>query len=388
MAYADHFATINWSAVGVAAGALLVLIVWPKISRMVPAPFVAMVLATLAVQLLHLPVETIGSRFGGVPSSLPAPHLPHVPWQNLRELISPSITVALLAAIESLLSAVVADGMIGTRHKSNMELVAQGAANIGSAIFGGIPATGAIARTATNVRTGGRTPLAGMAHSVTLLLILLFAGKWAAMVPLAALAAILVVVSYHMSEWRSFAGLLRAPKSDVFVLILTFGLTVFVDLTVAVQVGVVVAALLFMRRMAEVTRIEGVSTELNDATAIDDPNEIGRVVPPGVEIYEVNGPFFFGAADKLRDVMRDIATPPKMFILRMRNVPAIDATGIHALEQLARKCRRQGTTLILAEVREQPRAALERAKHEELLAHRAETLDEALARAVRRRPAG
>lgn len=393
-AYAGHFGTINGSAVAVAAGTLVVLIVWPRLStfsRIVPGPFVAMVLATLAVQLLHLPVETIGSRFGGVPSSLPAPHLPHVPWDKVRELISPSITVALLAAIESLLSAVVADGMIGSRHKSNMELVAQGVANMGSAIFGGIPATGAIARTATNVRTGGRTPVAGITHSITLLLILLFAGQWAAKVPLAALAAILVVVSYHMSEWRSFAGLLRAPKSDIFVLIITFALTVFIDLTVAVQVGVVVAALLFMRRMAEVTNIEGVTTELSDASATDNPEEItqvlkrrrtlaGRVIPQGVEIYEVNGPFFFGAADKLREVMSDLGKAPSVLILRMRNVPAIDATGIHALEQLALKCKHQGTTLILAEVREQPRSALERAKKAELFANRAKTLDEALLR--------
>jgi len=391
MSYAGHFRSIDPAAAGVAAGSLIVLMVWPRISRMVPAPFVAMVLATLAVQLFHLPVETIGSRFGGVPSTLPAPHWPDVPWDKFRELISPSITVALLAAIESLLSAVVADGMIGTRHKSNMELVAQGVANIASPIFGGIPATGAIARTATNVRTGGRTPLAGVTHAVTLMLILVFAGQWAAKVPLASLAAILVVVSYHMSEWRSFAGLLRAPKSDIFVLIVTFALTVFVDLTVAVQVGVVVAALLFMRRMAEVTNIEGITSELSDTDAKDNPDEItqvgrkrrsitlaGRLIPPGVEIYEVNGPFFFGAADKLKDVLGEIEKKPKAFILRMRNVPAIDATGIHALEQLALKCRHQGIRLILSEMRDQPRSALDRARHAELFADRARTLDEAL----------
>jgi SulP family sulfate permease len=327
---------------------------------MVPSPFVAMVLATLAVQIFDLQVATIGSRFGGVPSTLPRPQWPDIPWEHMRELIPPSVTVALLAAIESLLSAVVADGMIGTRHKSNMELVAQGAANIGSAIFGGIPATGAIARTATNVRTGGRTPLAGIVHAVTLMLILVFAGRWAAKVPLAALAAILVVVSYHMSEWRSFAGLLRAPKSDIFVLIVTFALTVFVDLTVAVQVGVVAAALLFMRRMSEVTNVEGVTTELRDSD--DDHAEVRRDIPRGVEIYEVNGPFFFGAADKLKDVMSEIARPPKVFILRMRNVPAIDATGLHALEQMAKKCRHQGTLLILTEIRPQPFRAIVRTR--------------------------
>jgi sulfate permease, SulP family len=392
-AYAGHIGSANWMTLGVAIGTLVVLIVWPKISRMVPAPFVAMILATLAVQIFALPVETIGSRFGGVPSSLPAPHLPNIPWNNMRELISPSITIALLAAIESLLSAVVADGMIGTRHKSNMELVAQGVANIASPIFGGIPATGAIARTATNIRSGGRTPLAGIVHALTLMLILVFAGQWAAKVPLAALAAILVVVAYHMSEWRSFAGLLRAPKSDIFVLIATFALTVFVDLTVAVQVGVVASSLLFMRRMAEVTNIEGVSGELSDASAIDDPDSItqvlrrnrtlaGREIPKGVEIYEVNGPFFFGAADKIREVVGEIEKPPRVLILRMRNVPAVDATGIHALEQLALKCKSQGTMLVLAEVREQPRSVLARAARFDLFANRVTTIDEALDRAA------
>jgi len=392
-AFAEHIGTINWTAGGVAVGTLIVLIVWPKISRMVPAPFVAMILATLAVQIFALPVETIGSRFGAVPSSLRAPHLPNIPWQNMRELISPSITIALLAAIESLLSAVVADGMIGTRHKSNMELVAQGVANIASPVFGGIPATGAIARTATNIRSGGRTPLAGMVHALTLMLILVFAGQWAAKVPLAALAAILVLVAYHMSEWRSFAGLLRAPKSDVFVLVVTFALTLFVDLTVAVQVGVVAASLLFMRRMAEVTNIEGVSGELSDTSAIDDPESItqvrkrkrtlsGRVIPKDVEIYEVNGPFFFGAADKIREVVSEIEKPPRVLILRMRNVPAIDATGIHALGQLALKCKSQSTLLILSEVREQPRSALARSKNVELFANRVTTLDDALDRAA------
>jgi sulfate permease, SulP family len=389
IAYANNIRTIDWATVTVALGTLLVLLLWPKISRMVPGPFVAMVLATVAVQLFDLPVETIGSRFGGVPSSLPRPHWPDIPWENIRELISPSITVALLAAIESLLSAVVADGMIGTRHKSNMELVAQGVANIASPIFGGIPATGAIARTATNVRTGGRTPLAGMMHAVTLMLILVFAGQWAAKVPLASLAAILVIVSYHMSEWRAFAGLLRAPKSDIFVLIVTFALTVFIDLTVAVQVGVVAAALLFMKRMSEVTSVEGITTEMRDADSKDDPDEItqvrrrkrtvgGREIPKGVEVYAVNGPFFFGAADKLGEVMTEIARPPRVFILRMAHVPAIDATGIHALEQLAKRCKAQGTKLILSEVRAQPLAALAKAEKLGLFDGLADTLEEAL----------
>ena len=393
VAYGEKLQTLSTPTTLVAAGSLVILLVWPRVSRMVPGPFVAMVAATIVVQLFHLPVETIGSRFGAVPSMLPAPHIPSIPWNHLREFISPALTVALLAAIESLLSAVVADGMIGTRHKSNMELVAQGVANIASPIFGGIPATGAIARTATNIRTGGRTPLAGMIHAITLLLILIFLGRWAAMVPLAALAAILVVVAYHMSEWRSFAGLLRAPRSDLVVLLMTFALTIFVDLTIAVQVGIVISSLLFMKRMADVTNIEGVTSDLRDQN--ENPDEItqvrkkrrivaGHEVPNGVEIYEVNGPFFFGAADKLKDVMMEIAKPPKVFILRMRNVPAIDATGLHALEQMAKKSRARGTELILTEVRQQPLRAIVRARKLDALGgreHLAKTLEIALERA-------
>lgn len=393
-AYAERLRTINLPTTMIAIGTLVVLIFWPRISRVIPAPFVAMLLATAIVQIFKLPVETIGTRFGAVPSSLPAPHLPSVPWTQMKELFSPALTVALLGAIESLLSAVVADGMIGTRHKSNMELVAQGVANIASPLFGGIPATGAIARTATNIRTGGRTPLAGMTHAITLLLILIFLGKWAAMVPLCSLAAILVVVAYHMSEWQSFAGLLRAPRSDLVVLILTFALTIFVDLTVAVQVGIVVAALLFMKRMSDMTYVEGVSDEIRDPN--EDPGEItesrrgrrfvsGHEIPAGVEVYEVNGPFFFGAADKIKAVLTEIAEPPKVFILRMRNVPAIDATGIHALEQMAKKCRHDGTTMILTEIRQQPLRAIVRARKLELFGGRqnlAKSLDVALERAA------
>jgi SulP family sulfate permease len=393
-AYGDHLRSIDIPTTLIAVGTLLILVFWPRVSRMVPAPFVAMIAATLVVQVFHLHVATIGSRFGAVASSIPAPHWPAIQWTHMKEFVSPALTVALLAAIESLLSAVVADGMIGTRHKSNMELVAQGVANIASPLFGGIPATGAIARTATNIRAGGRTPLAGMTHAVTLLLILIFLGKWAAMVPLCALAAILVVVAYHMSEWRSFAGLLRAPRSDLVVLILTFGLTIFVDLTVAVQVGIVVAALLFMKRMSDMTHVEGLTSGFSDDD--DDPGELvesrrgkriveGHEIPKGVEVYEVNGPFFFGAADKIKDVLTEIAKPPKVFILRMRNVPAIDATGIHALEQMAKKCRHEGTTLILTEIRQQPLRALVRARKLEAVGGRenlAKSIEVALQRAA------
>lgn len=394
VAFANNIASVSLSTLSVSLGTLLVLIVWPRVSQKIPAPFMAMILATAAVKFFALPVATIGSRFGSVPASLPSPHFPTIPWGHMGMLLSPALTVALLAAIESLLSAVVADGMINTRHKSNVELVAQGVANIVGPLFGGIPATGAIARTATNIKSGGRTPLAGITHSVTLMLILVFLGRWAVMVPLCALAAILVIVSYHMSEWRSFRGLLRAPRSDLVVLLLTFTLTVFVDLSVAVQVGVVVASLLFMRRMADITQVEGVTLDRGEAQ--EDPGEItqtrrkgrpivdGHEIARGIEIFEVNGPFFFGAAEKLRDTLSEIEDPPRVFILRMRHVPVIDATGIHALEQMAEKCRREGTILLLVEIQHQPLSAIVRARKLETLGGRpnlAATLDVALERA-------
>ncbi len=269
--------------------------------------------------------------------------------------------MALLAAIESLLSAVVADGMIGSRHKSNVELVGQGLANIGSGLCGGIPATGAIARTATNIKNGGRTPVAGMTHAVTVLAVLVFLGKWARFIPLATLAAVLAVVSYHMSEWRAFAHIFKTPKSDVAVLLTTFLLTVFIDLTVAVQVGVVLAAFLFIKRMADVTNVAAVTQELADApdgTMIADAEGVARrTIPEGVEVYEVNGPFFFGAADKIKDVLHFVAKKPRVFILRMRNVPVLDASGIRVLDDLFQSFSHQGIRFVIAGIQAQPRAA-------------------------------
>jgi len=262
--FASHLDSINAQAFAVSLVALLIMTLWPRVSRRIPSPFVALIATTLAVKLFNIPVETIGTRFGAISATLPHPIVPHVSLSQLTALVAPAFTIALLAAVESLLSAVVADGMIGGRHRSNMELIAQGVANIVSPIFGGMPATGAIARTATNVKNGGRTPVAGMVHAITLLLITLFFGRWAALIPLATLAAILVVVSYHMSEWRSFRSELTAPKSDVGVLLTTFVLTVLVDLTVAIEVGMVLAAFLFMKRMAEVTNVSIVTRELSD----------------------------------------------------------------------------------------------------------------------------
>ena len=383
-AYAASLPTMSPAAVAVAAGSLAILLLWPKVSRTVPAPIVAILAASAAVAALGLPVETIGTRFGEIHAAIPPPRLPALSLERVRELFSPAVTVALLAGIESLLSAVVADGMIGSRHKSNVELVGQGLANIGSALFGGMPATGAIARTATNVKTGGRTPVAGMTHALVVAAAFLFLGKWARYIPLATLAAILVLVAYHMSEWRAFAQLFRTPKSDVAVLLTTFLLTVLVDLTVAVQVGVVLAAFLFIKRMADVTNVGIFTDEWKDApdgTMRGDPEGVARrTIPPGVEVYEVNGPFFFGAADKIKDLLHLVAKKPRVFILRMRNVPAIDASGIRVLDDLFRSFSHQRIRFLIAGVRAQPLEALERAGKLEEYGRRnfVENLDEAL----------
>jgi sulfate permease, SulP family len=360
--YAHAAGSINFSAVGVAAVTLAILLAWPRLSVRVPAPFVALVVATALTHVLALPVETIGTRFGAIQAGFPRPSLPSVSLATATALVGPAFTIALLAGIESLLSAVVADGMIGGKHRSNMELIAQGVANIVSPIFGGIPATGAIARTATNVKSGGRTPVAGMVHALTLLVITVFAGRWASLIPLAALAAILVVVSYHMSEWRTFRGEFRAPKSDLAVLLTTFVLTVLVDLTVAVEVGMVLAAFLFMRRMAEVTDVSAVVRDFGEADEDEsDPNAVRRrIVPKGVEIYEVNGPFFFGAAAKFKETIGEVRRPPKVLVIRLRHVPVIDSTGIGALREVIRSFRHRGTRVILSDIHAQPMAVLQR----------------------------
>ena len=353
-----NIGTVSPDAVAVAGAALLILIVWPKILPRVPGPFVALIVTTVAARLLHLPVETIGTRFGALASTVPHPQLPHLTWTQITGLIGPAFTIAMLAAIESLLSAVVADGMIGGRHRSNMELVAQGVANIASPLFGGIPATGAIARTATNVKNGARTPIAGITHAATLLLVTLFFGRFAAEIPLATLAAILVVVSYHMSEWRTFLGELRSPKSDVAVLLTTFGLTVLVDLTVAISVGMVLAAFLFIRRMAMTTNVVAIAGQ-----PFDDEDDVAaepwrRRIPPRTVVFEVNGPFFFGAVASFRETLDHLAEHPRVLIVRMRDVPTLDSTGLHVLRDVVRRTRRNGTTVLVAELQPRPLATL------------------------------
>jgi sulfate permease, SulP family len=360
--YAAHFDSVNSWAVVVAAITLGILVYWPRISTKIPAPFVALILTTALTQISHLPVETIGSRFGAIDASFPVPHWPAVALSDLSRLVAPAFTIAMLGGIESLLSAVVADGMIGGRHRSNMELVAQGIANIVTPVFGGIPATGAIARTATNIKAGGRTPVAGMVHSITLLLITLFFGRWAALIPMAALAGILVVVAYHMSEWRTFRSMLSAPRSDVAVLLVTFALTILVDLTVALGVGMVLASFLFMRKMAEITHVTAITSMFADDDAdSNDPRVLEHgTLPKGVEVYEIDGPFFFGAAEKFKATMSSIERAPAVLILRMRNVGLLDATGIALLRDLVRKGRRDGTVLILSDVHSQPMAVMTR----------------------------
>ena len=356
--YLLNFGSVNKYAIVIAAGTILVAAFFQKITRKVPGSLVAILVSTFAVQYFNLNVETIGSKFGAIPSSFPLPHIPDFNFSIIQKLIQPAFAIALLGGIESLLSAVVADGMIGGNHKSNIELVGQGVANICSAMFGGIPATGAIARTAANVKNGGRTPVAGIVHSLTLLLIMLLAGKWATLIPLSCLAGILVIVAYNMSEWRSFLAVFRTSKSDAAVMIATFLLTVFVDLTVAIEVGMVLAAFLFMRRMMQISNVNIVTQEISEA---DDTQAISRYkVPKEVEVFEVTGPMFFGAAYKFKESLKLLSKAPKVLIIRMRSVPVIDATGLHTLEEVFKQSRNREMKFILSGVQKGVYAELEK----------------------------
>src|SRR6478672_4053259 len=381
VAYAHNAGTANGYAVAVCAATLLVLLIWPRVSRSVPAPFVALIATTAVVRLLHLPVTTVGERFGHLQGGLPHPTLPHVDLATLRDLVVPACTIAGLGAIESLLSAVVADGMIGGRHRPNMELVAQGVANVVTPVLGGMPATGAIARTATNVKAGGRTPVAGIVHALTVLLITLAFGAWAEIIPLATLAGILLVVAYRMMEWRVFRAELRGPRSDAVVLVTVFALTVIVDLTVGIGVGIVLASLLFVRRMASMTEVRSL-TELDESDE-DAPEDLlpRDAIPRGVEVYDVTGPFFFGAAEQFKDTLAAVSRKPEVLVIRMRRVPFIDSTGLNVLRDLVRRTQGDGTTVIIAETQEQPRQALQRGGLVEMVGpeHLVDSLDLAIA---------
>lgn len=363
MVYGRCLPTLNGYAVAVSLMALALVLLWPRVTKKIPGSIIALVSTTLLVHWLNWPVATIGSSFGQVPSMLPLPQWPTMAWEQVPQLISPALTIALLAAIESLLSAVVADGMTGRRHKSNMELVAQGLANIASPLFGGIPATGAIARTATNIKNGGRTPVAGIVHALTLLLIMMVFGRWASLIPMPTLAAILLVVAYHMSEWRHFVRLFRSPRNDILVMLVTFLLTLFVDLTVAIETGVVLSALLFMQRMACATEVRHVSREMADEPAAEDDRPIAsRSIPAGVEVFEVHGPFFFGATNQFKDTLSIIERPPRILILRMRHIFTIDATAMRVLADVQEKTQAEGTLLMLSGIQPKLVSKLQRSE--------------------------
>ena len=361
-AYSNNFSSINLETTALGIGTIIVIVLLRRLFPKFPAMLIGMLVATAISVFFHLDVETIGSRFGELPRTLPSPTFPEISFSQLSVLIESAFTIALLAAIESLLSATVADGMIGGRHRPNIELIGQGVANIASILFGGMPATGAIARTATNVKSGGKTPVSGMIHAIVLALLLLLFAPFATLIPLAALAGILIVVSYNMSELHHFASILKGPKSDGFVLVLTFVLTVLVDLTVAVEVGVVLAALLFIRRMSEIANVGMITRELRgDDDGKEDPNAITlREVPPGIEVFEVNGPFFFGMIDTFKNALTTIESTPRVLIIRIRNVPAVDATGIHVMRQLYHQCKKDGTLLVFSGVHSQPLIVFER----------------------------
>lgn len=352
--------TVNVSALIIGLVALLILIIWPKINKIIPPSLVAIIVTAAAVKLLSLDVNTIGSLYT-ISSKLPRFNMPAFSFEKIRLLLPNAFTIAILAAIESLLSCVVADGMIGSKHKSNAELVAQGLGNIGSAFFGGIPATGAIARTAANVKNGGRTPIAGIVHSITLALILVILMPYAALIPMPCIAAILFMVAYNMSEWRKFLNICKtAPKSDILVLILTFVLTVVFDLVVAIGVGIVLTCLLFMKRMSEVTDVHGWKYIDEDEEDTEDEDAIGlKVVPKGTHVFEINGPMFFGAADKFMEVVSE--TEGDVLIIRMRGVPALDVTAYQTLLNILKTCKANGMTLVLSHINEQPKHVFEKA---------------------------
>ena len=373
-----NFATINYQALIVGVVCLAILIVWPYISKKIPGSLIAVIVGIVMVKGLKMDVNTIGDLYE-ISNKLPSIHMPSITLQTVKNVLPDSFTIAILAAIESLLSCVVADSMVNSKHRSNMELVAQGAGNITSALFGGIPATGAIARTAANVKNGGRTPIAGMVHAVTLLLILVVLMPYASLIPMPCIAAILFQVAYNMSEWRKFVHLLKtSPKSDIIVLVTTFVLTVVFDLVVAIEVGILLAAILFMKRMSEVTEVEGWKYIDEE----DDPDSISlREVPKNTLVYEISGPMFFAAADKILQI--SLNDKDNCLILRMRSVNAIDATAMHSLEELLTKCKKKNITLILSHVNEQPLSVMQKAGFLEAVGEEnfCEHIDDALKRA-------
>ena len=359
-AIADSIGTFNWQALVVGLVALAILIIMPRFTEKIPASLIAIVVTIIMVKCIGMDVKTIGDLYT-ISNKLPSLTVPHVNLTMIKQLFPDALTIAVLAGIESLLSCVVADGMVGTRHKPNMELVAQGAGNLASALFGGIPATGAIARTAANIKNGGRTPIAGMVHSVTLLLILVVLMPYAAWIPMPAIAAILFMVAYNMSGWREFVSLCKSsPKSDILVLVTTFVLTVVFDLVVAIEVGIVMAAMLFLMRMSNVTEVKSWKYLGEDIDEKNDPMALKyKVVPKNTLVYEIIGPMFFAAADKFLDISFEPGV--KVLIIRMRGVPAMDVTALRSLKKIHATCKKRGVTLLLSHVQEQPYAMMAKA---------------------------
>lgn len=366
--YFNNFSTVDlWSSV-IGIVSVVIIMLTPKVTKKIPGSLVAIIVMTVAALLLKQfagveSIETIGDRFA-ISNSLPEATVPALSWETIKNLVSPAITIAILGAIESLLSAAVADGVIGDHHNSNTELIAQGVANLASPIFGGIPATGAIARTMTNINNGGRTPIAGIVHAVVLLLIFLFLMPLAKYIPMACLAGVLVVVSYGMSGWRSFLALMKNPKSDVTVLLITFFLTIIFDLTIAIEVGLIIACLLFMRRMSETTDVHVISNEINPDDE-DSDMHLGNIehltIPKGVEVYEINGPYFFGAGNRFEEIMATLGDRPQVRIIRMRKVPFVDSTGIHNLTNLCEMSQKEGIQIVLSGVTEKVHSQLNKA---------------------------
>lgn len=372
--YISHFSTADlWcSIVGILS--VVIIALTPKVSKKIPGSLVAIIVMTVAALILKnyfgvTTIETIGDRFS-VSSAIPDAHMPAMTWDTIKSLVAPALTIAVLGAIESLLSATVADGVIGAHHNSNTELVAQGLANIASPIFGGIPATGAIARTMTNINNGGKTPVSGIVHAIVLLLIFLFFMPLAKYIPMACLAGVLVIVSYGMSGWRSFLALMKNPKSDVTVLLITFFLTIIFDLTVAIEVGLIIACLLFMKRVSEITDVKAVTDEINEESDMIKDNAEHLTIPEGVEVYEINGPYFFGAGNKFEEVMATFGDRPKVRIIRMRKVPFVDSTGIHNLTNLCEMSHNEGIEVVLSGVCEKVHKQLEKARFYDILGNK------------------
>lgn len=372
MIYFRHFDTVNWWNTIISVISVAIIALTPKFTKKIPGSLISIIVITIAVYLMKTyggitSIDTIGDRFT-IQSQLPDAVVPNLNWEAIKNLFPVAITIAVLGAIESLLSATVADGVIGDRHDSNTELIAQGAANIVTPLFGGIPATGAIARTMTNINNGGKTPVAGIIHAIVLLLILLFLMPLAQYIPMACLAGVLVIVSYNMSGWRTFKGLLKSPKSDVTVLLITFFLTIIFDLTIAIEVGLVIACVLFMKRVMETTEISVITDEIDPNKESDlEVHEEHLIIPDGVEVYEINGPYFFGIATKFEETMAQLGDRPKIRIIRMRKVPFIDSTGINNLTNLCNMSKKEGITIVLSGVNEKVHKVLEKSGFYDLL---------------------